>query len=145
MKNPTAPTADPAAELEIIAPDVEVTLVNGRIITVREYAFLDGLKLQNTAAPVLDALADGEDITVQRLSQVFGEHAELMPTLMAAACDLSASEIRALNDHDGQVLLAAFWRVNKDFFVQRLLVRKVQRWQPQSSEPAPDLDGSSAP
>lgn len=132
---------DPAAELEIIAPDVEVTLANGRIVTVREYSFLDGLRLQNLAAPVLDALASSEDITVQRLSEVFGEHAELMPALMTAACDLPAATIRKLSDHDGQLLLAAFWRVNKDFFVQRLLVRKVQRWQPQSSEPAPDLDG----
>jgi hypothetical protein len=86
------------------------------------------MKLAATAAPLLDDFerqsSDQAELTLDLLDSLFGSHAEIMLQLISVSVGKPVKWVSELPDSEGQLLLMTFWRVNKDFFIQRLLIRK---------------------
>jgi len=131
---------NPAEEAEIIDPDIDIE-IGGETVTVREIGFLEGLRLAATARPLLDDLAEqyegDAEVGLDRLSETFGRHPEILLDLLTASCGLPRERIEQLGDRDGQLLLMTFWRVNSAFFVQRLLARRLAAEMPDPDYSAP--------
>lgn len=126
-RKPRQPSQDPAAaELEILHPEREFTLA-GRTITMREYGFVEGLKLR----PLFRAFADDlyaafdERVTYDAVLDVMSRHADAVVELAAAAADLDPEWVRALSPADGETLLMFWWGVNSGFFTRSLVSRRL--------------------
>lgn len=126
-------------ELEILLPDADLTLA-GEAVTVREYRFKEGLKVQTLAKPLLadlsalflgmdetDPLPDEADTMLLTLSEIFARHESLMSRIISISIDREPAWVDALSDSEGQTLLMIWWRVNRDFFVRRLTTQLVAR------------------
>lgn len=122
-----------ANDLEILAPDREITLTTGEKVTVREYGFMEGLRIQNLAAGLLEDLTrlfldepeKAQDLAV--LEEVFSRHSYVIADLMALSAGKDREWVEGLNDTDGQVLMMSWWSVNTGFFVRRLVAAAATR------------------
>jgi hypothetical protein len=150
------PPAEQAADdLEILHPEREIELA-GRKLTMREFGFVEGLRLAGQVAPIVHDLAalepddvGGGAFEYAKLQALFGAHADAIEALIAQACDQPAAWVHALGDADGQALLIVWWAVNGPFFVRRLALelqmRAVARPSPGARSTTPSAatsDGS---
>ncbi len=113
-----------ADDLNVLHPEREVEL-DGRTVTVREYGFVEGLKIQRSAAVLVAALVEAQgagDVAYQSVQSIMADHADILIDLMARAADVDADWIRGLSDEDGQLLMMVWWSVNGPFFVRRVAV-----------------------
>lgn len=118
--------ADGADDLEILHPERSTTIA-GRAITMREYGFVEGLKLAPLYGAFVDALqvkvlADGVPPLHEILDLVAAHH-ETIVELVAIACDSPPDWVRGLNDQDGMNLLYLWWAVDAPFFMRRVFDR----------------------
>lgn len=126
-----AAVKDPGAQdLAILQPDGEITIAGERI-TVREYRFYEGLRLQAQARPFFDALyalfGMGErPPSVDDIAVLLGEHEEATVAMLALATGKPETWIRELSESDGDALLLAWWTVNGSFFIRRVMRRAAQ-------------------
>jgi len=152
-------------DLQIIQGEQTIALSDGREVVVREYrAFLEGLKVDAIAqrfeadlADTLAALDTAGDNLLLHISAAFGRHAATLVELLLLATDLSEADIAALDDDDGQLLLATWWALNSHFFMRRVtravLTQRVARERQADNdrklakyrEQAKSLSGSSTP
>lgn len=112
-----------ADDLEIIHPERPAEIA-GRKVVVREYGFIEGLKLRGTIQPLLNDLVqsfDQQRFKLDEIEAVLGEHADLVVELVATAADVEPDWVRALDDRDGTYLLHLWWTVNGPFFVRRAI------------------------
>lgn len=121
--------ADPDAEaLGILHPERQFQLA-GRVITVREYGHIEGLRLLSWARPFFDGLYalmpvdGGAPPSLTAFSQLQADHADLVLAMISKSIDQEPAFIESLNDRDGDLLVTVWWEVNKDFFIRRLLAR----------------------
>jgi hypothetical protein len=135
-----------ALDLPTIAPDQPFELA-GRVLTMREYRHIEGLRLLRWAKPFVDALyamvaSGGAPPTLAQMRDLMSEHAELVRDMVAqsltatdgyAAAAVATERIElarwseGLNDVDGQFLLAAWWQVNTSFFFRQMFERALSR------------------
>lgn len=135
-----------ALDLPTIAPDQPFELA-GRVVTMREYRHLEGLRLLRWAKPFVDALyamvaSGGEPPTLAQMRELMSEHAELVRDMVAQALTavdgydaaaVAAQRIElaqwseGLSDVDGQFLLAAWWQVNVSFFFRQMFERALSQ------------------
>lgn len=116
-------------ELEVLIPDQTLTLSTGEQVTVHEYSFMEGLRVDALAGGLIKSLQDlflasrekAQDFRLHDLAAIFGAEPQIMSELMAMACDRGADWVKALSDQDGQLLILAWWNVNRSFFVRRLV------------------------
>ncbi|HEX7113197.1 MAG TPA: DUF6631 family protein, partial [Mizugakiibacter sp.] len=118
-----APLQDGADDLAILHPEREATIAGERIV-MREYGFVEGLRLQPLVQPILDGLADTAlrdgHLDVGAAARIFALHDEAIVTLIARACDRDEAWVQQLSDADGQALLFLWWETNLGFFVRRV-------------------------
>lgn len=126
---PSGAAASPGkpSELEVLHPERHV-LIAGRSLVVREYGFVEGLKLRALIQPFLDGLyaviAAGAGIpSFEQVQSVLAEHPDALVDMMAAAADVEPEWIRTLDDQDGEALLTNWWLANAGFFIRRVLRR----------------------
>lgn len=139
--------SDEAGELDLqtIHPDVPFPLA-GRLLTMREYGHIEGLRLQCWARPFVDALYAvvaqdaGTPPTLSQIRQLMAEHADLVCTMVAQALTTPGDNpagilqerealmqwIERLSDRDGQLLLAIWWQVNVHFFFRLVFERALE-------------------
>lgn len=115
-------------QIDIISGQREITLTDGRQITVKAYGFMDGFKVAQIAGPLLAGLAaffarpdQDETSILSDLQAVFARDPDAMVQLLAYASDITESEIAELGDEDGLALLWTWWNLNSGFFVRRLV------------------------
>lgn len=128
--NPTA-AASSASELEILHPEQFLTIA-GQRVCVREYSFIEGLRLARLIDPFVrdlhsrlsqpDAAPD-----VDELIAAMAAHEGRIVVFIAAAADVSEDWVRGLNDEDGLKLLYAWWAANAAFFMRRTAIRAMMR------------------
>lgn len=137
------PAPEPGAEdLAILHPDQTLTIA-GRELTVREYRFVEGLRLQPLFAPFLDdlyaSLQDGERVPeLHHLVQIMGQHQVQIMELVAISAQVEAGWIEQLTDDDGMQLLYTWWAVNAGFFMRRIGSRLLLKRQEEASLTAGD-------
>lgn len=119
------PKHDPGVEdLNVLLPDVPLELA-GRKLTVREYRFIDGLRVRLKAKPLIDDLEtlakDGAaaDAGIEDYIDLMAKHDVLVRELMAESIDgADADFIDGLSADDGYALLITWWGVAGRFFVR---------------------------
>jgi hypothetical protein len=116
-----------ADDLEILHPEREATIA-GRRLVVREYGFIEGLRLRPLMQSLLDDLHQlleqgGDAFTLEAIESVLGTHTDEVIELMAIAADVEPNWVATLNDQDGMHLLHLWWTVNGPFFVRRSIAR----------------------
>lgn len=139
-----------ADDLDTLLPNRTLTLA-GETVTVREYGFAEGLRLQRVAGPVVAALAtsavSGDD-GMGTVMDVLAEHGERVFDLVAQSIDKPNEFLHGLSDADGQLLLLTWWGVNGGFFVRRVQMKlAVQRAQTKppagaTSSPSSSITGT---
>jgi hypothetical protein len=121
LKKAAAKPAPGDDDLEILHPEREPTIA-GRQLVVREYGFVEGLKLRPLYAPMVETLkpvlAEGELNALEDVLDLLAEHADRLPELMAKACDQPTEWVAGLGHEDGHHLLLVWWGVNGPFFVR---------------------------
>ena len=149
----------PAEELEILAPDADVVVTDPDegaevTLTLREYRFLEGLRVQPLAAPLIAALtalsaseADGAKAPdPAEIDVLLGEHADLWLELIARASGRDAGWLGRLADEDARAVSGAMWTANGSFFFRRIVehaaakVANKRSPSPGSSTPSPTPD-----
>ena len=123
------PKQESAAEddLAILHPDREIQ-VGGEQVTVREYGFVEGLRIRAAAAPLIDDLYQvmrGGDSDLDSIYALLVEHDQLLVDLMATSINKDVEFIQGLSDGDGSLLMDTWWVVNSAFFI-RAVQRKIQ-------------------
>lgn len=127
-KSPSSATgaAPGADDLEVLNPNGQITVAGQKLI-VREYGFIEGLRLESKIKPFVDDLHAEvahqgvpplEDIVV-----VLGLHADLIEELIATSCDVEQSFVHGLNDQEGRRLMFCWWHVCGPFFMTRVFDR----------------------
>lgn len=147
------PAPEPGADdLEILHPEREVIIV-GRQLVVREYGFVEGLRLMPLAEPLIEALRthleDGQPWGVEAVHAMLGRHAEAVVRLMAVAADVEPEWIDSLDQNAGTELMFWWWTVNGPFYMRCAVDRakaalavKAQRAGRTSTPPSlpPDME-----
>lgn len=140
-KTPAAPKgAAGANDLDVLQPDREIT-IDGRLVTVREYRFWEGLKMRAAAKPFFDglyALFDQASVapSFDDVADLLGEHQDAVVSMVAQATGCEPAWIRELDDQDGDALMLTWWMVNAGFFIRRVMRRAAQARFAQGNQPA---------
>lgn len=133
--DPTAPLTPRAPDhgandLETLHPQRDITIA-GRALRVREYGWMEGLQLQRSAGPILDALVAASDQPLtggfEQIMDVLADHPDELTQLVAQAADVDVAFVRGLTDAEGQALLMTWWLANGGFFVRRVVRRLAVR------------------
>jgi len=119
---------DVADEIGLLFPDVELEVRDPDTgesvpVTVRAFRFLEGLRAQPLAAPLVDAIAasvESDDLPSPAVfAAAMADHAERWLELIALACRRDAAWLARLAEDDGDALSEAMWSANRDFFTWR--------------------------
>lgn len=148
------PAAEPGADdLEILHPERETTIA-GRQLVVREYGFIEGLRLMPLINPLVEDLRAhleaGQAAGAEDIHTMLGRHADVVVQLMAVAADVEPEWIDSLDQEAGTALMFWWWTVNGPFYMRCAIDRaraalavKAQRAgrtsMPPSSQPATEM------
>lgn len=119
---PTQQTAAGADDLTILHPHQEVTIA-GAAVTVREYSFVEGLRLLPKVQPLLDDLREllqsEQAAPLTRIQNVLAAHADLTVQLIAQSADVEIDFVNGLDQIEGTKLMTVWWAVNSAFFLRK--------------------------
>lgn len=138
-------------DLDVLHPERQLRLFTPqgqRLVTVREYAHIEWLRLLPRAEPMVAAiaavLATGREPTYEEALAVLAQHIDALAPLVMQAADLPEADFNALPPDDGELLLMTWWGCNGRFFVRRALNRvAVQRAEQGLSAGARSMPPSS--
>ncbi len=128
IDSPAAMPGQPAEdELQALHPEQKITLA-GRQLTMREYGFVEGLRVRAQQRPFLDALhalltRGGSEFTYEAIQDLLAEHHEAVRVMVAQAAGVEPEWVDGLSDTDGSDLLLLWWAVNSGFFLRRVFNR----------------------
>lgn len=140
-------------DLSILHPEMSLTLA-GRELMVREYGFVDGLRLRAQLKPFQAALTalfeKGEGLT-DDVMELVGEHYDLLRHAIAKSAGVDVEWIESLVGDEAETLLVAWWSICGPFFIHPLLrrlrerARRVQVLAGQTSMPPSPTPDTAAP
>jgi len=120
-------------DLAQLHPNLE-TRLNGRVVTVREYGFVEGLKVRQLLKGFLDGLYEltkrGSLPGVEEVLGLVVDHIDAVLEAVAQSADIDVQELKNLKDQaEGDLLLLKWWTANGPFFnrlaVQRVLAERI--------------------
>ncbi|WP_213664306.1 DUF6631 family protein [Stutzerimonas stutzeri] len=136
---PEAPAAEGADDLQKLHPNLEAPL-NGRIVVVREYGFVEGLLVRQQLKPFLDGLYElikAESIPpLEQIMELVVDHLDAVLQAVATSADIDIEELKSLeNQEEGDLLLMRWWTANGPFFYRRAQSRILaERFQAAEAE-----------
>lgn len=117
-------------DLAVLFPDRQATIA-GVAVTMREYRWVEGMRLQMLLAPIVERLADlaeqGSLADAAAHESLFADASDVLPLLISTACDQPLEWVESLSDRDGRNLRLLWWAVNLPFFVPRVSDRLLAR------------------
>ncbi|MBD3610521.1 MAG: hypothetical protein HUJ30_08230 [Gammaproteobacteria bacterium] len=120
----------PTDEAEILFPDQQI-VIDGKSVTVKEFTFEQGLELGRVVRPLVvdmeSLFEDSEDPNLDDIGAVFAKHIDQFFHMLHCSTSEQIDWLKSLNDSAGNLLMIHFWAVNKDFFIRRLVQRKMER------------------
>ena len=120
-KEKATPGAD---DLQVLHPE-RTAVIAGRSITMREYGFIEGLKVRALARPLIETLhatvASGRLPDINDVQFMLAEHADNVALLMAQAASVEPEWVRQLDQYQGDQLLAMWWGCNGHFFIRKAI------------------------
>ncbi len=126
---PEKPAEPGADDLQVLHPDISLKIA-GRELVVREYGFVEGLKLRPRVQPLLDdlyvLLEQQQKLDLEQIVVILGKYADLVMELVAIAADVELEFLLnpKLTQNEGQALLMAWWAANGPFYLRALVDRK---------------------
>lgn len=147
------PAEDPTPALEILHPERTATIA-GRAIVVREYGFVESMRLHHLIQPILadlrTAVESGGVPTLDTVLGVLAAHGDAIVTLLACAADVEPEWVAGLSAPDGEALLYLWWGANGPFWLggvvnriaaERIAARNAARQDgPTSTPPSSPTD-----
>lgn len=122
----TAPKDDGDNDLDILHPSRTLKIA-GQMVTVREYGFVEGLRLHKTLAPFMEAVYGiARDPKSVKLDFVLGAIADNLHCVLPAiadAADVDMDFINSLSEAEGYDLIYTWWAINGPFFWRRAHAR----------------------
>lgn len=140
-----------ADDLEVLHPERRATIA-GCEVTVREYGFVEGLRLQPLVEPIiadLQGLLGSGVPSLEAVLAILGQHADTVVALMAVAADVDEEWIAGLSQDDGHLLLMLWWGANGPFYLRSAAMRRLAAARagatstPPSSPPATAMPSAS--
>jgi hypothetical protein len=125
-----------ADDLEILNPNREITIA-GKVITVREYKFIEGLGVRAKTKPFLDDLYRSfidDSINVEQVMHLVSVHHAILIPVIAQAADVDVQFVESLGVSDGNSLIYVWWSVNGPFFNACVTDRIVGELKEQSAK-----------
>ncbi|ATG73682.1 hypothetical protein AN401_07265 [Zobellella denitrificans] len=117
-------------DLEILHPERPVTIA-GRELVLREYGFVEGLRLRSQMQPFLDDLFRlmqmESEPEVDQVLGLIGDHVDQVVAWAAQAAGVTPQWVAGLPPAEGETLLIVWWEVNSPFFVRQLQMREMTR------------------
>lgn len=122
-------TAAPAAksgadDLTILHPN-QTRKIAGINITVREYGWVEGLRLRELAHPILldieKHMVDGTVPDFDQLRVILGNHCKATLQLIAQAANVDVEFLETLSQRDGELIEAMWWGCNGPFFMHSVI------------------------
>lgn len=111
-------------DLTILHPN-QTRKIAGINITVREYGWVEGLKLRELANPILldieKQMVDGTVPDFDQLRVILGKHCAATLQLIAQAADVDVEFLETLNQRDGELIEAMWWGCNGPFFMHSVI------------------------
>lgn len=138
-----------ADDLEILHPNRSAT-IRGLGITVREFGFIEGLRLRPLLQPFLDdlqAIMAGNRLpSLDQVMCLVGEHTDAITHAVAVSADVDMDWLATLNQDEGELLLMLWWAANGPFYVRSALQRiQAERQLAQQRAGATSTPSSSPP
>lgn len=136
LSAPSAPKAvEGADDLATLAPDGEITIAGEKIV-VREYRFMEGLRLKVTARPFFDGLydmlggdqprQDDKPPSFEDVLALVVENEQIVAGMVATSVDRPLDWLEGLSEADGDALMLTWWSVNSGFFFRSVFRRAMQ-------------------
>lgn len=117
-----------AEDLSVLHPDRPVVIA-GKAIVVREYGFIEGLRLRPTLQPFLNELhaiaSSGRLPELEEITSMMGSHADAVSHAICVAAGVEYEWLEGLNQDDGQHLLMLWWTTNGPFYIRSVFQRIV--------------------
>jgi hypothetical protein len=125
-------------EANILHPDVTV-MVRGQSLKVAEVPIADGdihvsefnfgqvLQLEHKARELIDSVveavtsSDSQKFDWNRFIAAAAAHPDTLTEMLVVSTGETAERLNALSDSAGRSVLAAFFKINWDFFLDRLV------------------------
>ncbi|TBU75197.1 DUF6631 family protein [Phytopseudomonas daroniae] len=116
-----------ADDLAVLNSDVPTTIA-GRKLVMREYGFIEGMRLQGLYAPFVtdlyNSMRDSADVPLHEVIELLGRHTDQVAELISIAADVELNWVRGLDDVNGMNLMYLWWNVNCPFFMRRVFDRR---------------------
>ncbi len=123
-----------ANDLEVLHPNRSATIA-GREVVVREYGFVEGMKMLGMLEPFLadlkQLMEDDQPLTVAACSVLFSQHMDVITEAVAVAADVDVEWLAELSQDDGYHLIMLWWTANGPFYIRtarnRIFADRVER------------------
>lgn len=126
IEAPPPPAAAGADDLQVLHPDCSAKIA-GRAVTVREYGFVEGMRLRPRMQPFLDDLhavaAGGRLPHLEQITTLLGTHIDAVTEAVAVAADVDMDWLAGLTQDEGQHLLMLWWTANGPFYMRSVFSR----------------------
>lgn len=116
-------------DLEILHPH-QTIVIDGVKVEVREYGFVQGLRLRPLANPLiidLTALLAKGTLPLEDVIDIIAAHDETVLQLIAESTGTDVDWLKRLNGADGDLLLLTWWVVNANFFIRSVQRRRADK------------------
>lgn len=161
-KTTSAPASAGADDLEVLEPNAALP-VGDRKVVVREYGFVEGLRVRAFMRPFTSDLValfeSGSDVLTEDVMDLIAQHLVLVRQAMAQSIADPGEDYRqeditwinSLSDADGDILANTWWGVNGLFFVRQAVRRTAEKARRKalagatSTPPSPTQDSVSHP
>jgi len=130
-------------EVNILHPDETLQLMGRTLriahietpageLRVREFTFGQELELESVSHPLIEAMGQLCDskpdaIDWNALMAAAAKHPAILKRLLSVSTGMTAEQLDSLNPRDGRLAVMTFFKVNWNFFLDRLLVRSGTR------------------
>lgn len=123
-----------ANDLEVLHPNRSATIA-GREVVVREYGFVEGMKMLGMLEPFLadlkQLMVDDQPLTVAAVTGLLGQHMDVITDAVAVAADVEVEWLVGLSQDDGYHLMMLWWTANGPFYIRtarnRIFADRVER------------------
>lgn len=131
------PENNDARDMDVMLGFREVA-VDNKVITVREFGLMQGLRLSTVITPLVEDIAEQladyqqiDDVTeyIGILLALFGKHEAITELLLSEATGQPVEWVRRIGQ-DGEDLLLTLWVVNRAFFLRRVAIIRQTAQQP---------------
>lgn len=133
-------------ELQILFAQQQIE-IKGEIWTLKEFTLIQQLQHRAKLTPFITALQtllnDGNELSLERLTDCIAAHHKDVLFLVALSADKPLNEVQQLTGEDAESVLFIWWAVNADFFTRqaaRPLIEKLMQAQQQRLTGAPSLN-----